>query len=170
MQTREDVIRSTVLLLRLAVVLLFWRAAAALLNYVNLGLHYTVEREGMSASNQAGLFIFYIGMVLIAGIALTERFLRLRINFDDKQLRVGFSERKPALVAEQHADTVRKRENSPAPGGDPMSLLTDEDIEELRAEFKDELRRRYLQGLGENASEPASFEALLEDRQQRKRR
>ena len=52
-----------------------------------------------------------------------------------------------------------------------MSLLTDEDIEELRAEFKDELRRRYLQGLDEeNAADATSFDALLEDRQQRKRR
>ena len=76
----------------------------------------------------------------------------------------------PPLV-EQHADSVRKRKNESAVSGDPMSLLTDEDIEELRAEFKDELRRRYLQGLNEDsASEPASFEALLEDRQQRKRR
>jgi hypothetical protein len=75
----------------------------------------------------------------------------------------------PPLV-EQHADSVRKRKNESAVSGDPMSLLTEEDIEELRAEFKDELRRRYLQGLDENASEPASFEALLEDRQQRKRR
>jgi hypothetical protein len=72
---------------------------------------------------------------------------------------------------EQHAESVRKRKNGPALGADPMNLLTQEDIEELRAEFKDELRRRYLQGLDEDgASEPASFEALLEDRQQRKRR
>ena len=48
-----------------------------------------------------------------------------------------------------------------------MSLLTDEDIEELRAEMKENLRRRMLQGEGE---EPASFEALLADRDQRKRR
>ena len=76
----------------------------------------------------------------------------------------------PPLV-EQHADSVRKRKNSSAIDTDPMSLLTDDDIEELRAEFKDELRRRYLQGLNDDgASEPASFEALLEDRQQRKRR
>ena len=72
---------------------------------------------------------------------------------------------------EGRAETGRKRKNSSALGPDPMSLLTEEDIEELRAEFKDELRRRYLQGLNEDgASEPASFEALLEDRQQRKRR
>lgn len=64
-----------------------------------------------------------------------------------------------------------KRKNELSIGADPMSLLTDDDIEELRAEFKDELRRRYLQGLNDGgASEPASFEALLEDRQQRKRR
>jgi hypothetical protein len=67
--------------------------------------------------------------------------------------------------------SANKRKNELSFGADPMSLLTDDDIEELRAEFKDELRRRYLQGLNDDgASEPASFEALLEDRQQRRRR
>ena len=85
---------------------------------------------------------------------------------------VNLAFQRPAstTVAEPQADAVQKRKNESPVSGDPMSLLTDEDIEELRAEFKDELRRRYLQGLDENASEPASFEALLEDRQQRKRR
>jgi hypothetical protein len=78
--------------------------------------------------------------------------------------------RAPRVIV-PHADSGRKRKNELSIGADPMSLLTDDDIEELRAEFKDELRRRYLQGLNEDgASEPASFEALLEDRQQRKRR
>lgn len=69
---------------------------------------------------------------------------------------------------EVRAETRRKRKNSAALGADPMSLLTDEDIAELRAEFKDELRRRYLQGLDEDGmSEPASFETLLEERKRR---
>ena len=74
-------------------------------------------------------------------------------------------------VLEDHGETGRKRKNNPASGADPMSLLTDEDIEELRAEFKDELRRRYLQDLNEeNAAHATSFESLLEDRSPRKRR
>ena len=40
----------------------------------------------------------------------------------------------------------------------------------MLASLKDELRRRYLQGLDEDgASEPISFEALLEDRQRKRR-
>ena len=71
---------------------------------------------------------------------------------------------------ETFVETSRKRKNSAALGADPMSLLTEDDIEELRAEFKDGLRRRYLQDLNEySASEPASFEALLEDRQRKRR-
>ena len=86
-------------------------------------------------------------------------------------LPTGKGESRAPRVIVPHADSGRKRKNELSIGADPMSLLTDDDIEELRAEFKDELRRRYLQGLNEDgASEPASFEALLEDRQQRKRR
>ena len=74
-----------------------------------------------------------------------------------------------ATLADLHSEAVNKRKNSAA-DSDPMNLLTDDDIEELRAEFKDELRRRYLQGLDEDgASEPISFEALLEDRQRKRR-
>ena len=72
-----------------------------------------------------------------------------------------------APMIDQHAAAVRKRKNEESREVDPMSLLTDEDIEELRAEMKENLRRRMLQGEGE---EPASFEALLADRDQRKRR
>lgn len=71
----------------------------------------------------------------------------------------------PPMV-DQHAAAVRKRKNEESRAADPMSLLTDEDIEELRAEMKDRLRRRMLEGDGE---EPASFEALLTEREQRKR-
>ena len=75
-----------------------------------------------------------------------------------------------ATLADLHSDAVSKRKNESSIGADPMGLLTDDDIAELRAEFKDELRRRYLQGLDEDsASDPISFEALLEDRQRKRR-
>ena len=75
-----------------------------------------------------------------------------------------------ATLADLHSDAVSKRKNSAATDPDPMSLLTDDDIDELRAEFKEELRRRYLQGLDEDAaSDPISFEALLEERQRKRR-
>ncbi len=51
--------------------------------------------------------------------------------------------------------------------GDPMSLLTDDDIEELRAEFKDELRRRMLEG---QDGELGSLDALLAENDQKARR
>lgn len=73
-------------------------------------------------------------------------------------------------ASEQQTERADKRKNSAGyDDSDPMDLLTDADREELRAEFKAVLRQRYLESLGEDgASESASFEALLEDRQQRR--
>lgn len=70
----------------------------------------------------------------------------------------------PPLI-DQHADAVRKRKNAEVVTH-PMDLLTDEDIAELRAEMKDRLRRL----MGEDTAESmTSFEALLAEREQRKR-
>ena len=76
----------------------------------------------------------------------------------------------PPLV-EQHADSVRKRKNNAATDLDPMSLLTDDDIEELRAELREGLRDRIrrLSADGDNA-EVASFEDLLERRKHNNRK
>ena len=76
----------------------------------------------------------------------------------------------PPLV-EQHADSVRKRKNSSAIDTDPMSLLTDDDIEDLRAELREGLRDRIrrLSAEGDNA-EVASFEDLLERRKHNNRK
>ena len=76
----------------------------------------------------------------------------------------------PPLV-EQHADAVRKRKNSSAIDTDPMSLLTDDDVEDLRAELREGLRDRIrrLSADGDNA-EVASFEDLLERRKHNNRK
>jgi hypothetical protein len=72
---------------------------------------------------------------------------------------------------DHRAQSVRKRKNGEGRAVDPMSLLTEDDIAEMRAEMKDAMRRRYLQGLDEAGSgDIASFEALLGDREQRARR
>ena len=129
-------------------------ARYALIAIIWSGLMLTIVALAQQESMSDGA----VGLVLSAVIGVT--FISVALLRESRITR----------AIEGRDDTGRKRKNSAAFGADPMSLLTDEDIEELRAEFKDELRRRYLQGLDENASEPASFEALLEDRQQRKRR
>lgn len=76
-----------------------------------------------------------------------------------------------ATLADLHADNVSKRKNSAATDPDPMSLLTDDDIEELRAELREGLRDRMrrLSADGDNA-EVASFEDLLARRKHNNRR
>lgn len=76
-----------------------------------------------------------------------------------------------ATLADLHADSVSKRKNSAATEPDPMDLLTDDDIEELRAELRESLRERIrrLSADGDNA-EVASFEDLLARRKQNNRR
>ncbi len=76
-----------------------------------------------------------------------------------------------ATLADLHSDAVSKRKNSAATDPDPMSLLTDDDIEELRAELREGLRDRIrrLSADGDNA-EVASFEDLLARRKQNNRR
>jgi hypothetical protein len=76
-----------------------------------------------------------------------------------------------ATLADLHSDAVNKRKNSAMADDDPMSLLTDDDIEELRAELRQGLRDRIrrLSADGDNA-EVASFEDLLARRKQNNRR
>lgn len=76
-----------------------------------------------------------------------------------------------ATLADLHSDAVSKRKNSAVADDDPMSLLTDDDIEELRAELREGLRDRIrrLSADGDNA-EVASFEDLLARRKQNNRR
>ncbi len=59
-----------------------------------------------------------------------------------------------------------KRKNDPR-GLDPMSLLTEEDIAELREEVKYDLRRRLLQ---HEDGEMNTLDALLADKESYKRR
>jgi hypothetical protein len=74
-------------------------------------------------------------------------------------------------LADLHSDAVSKRKNNAATDPDPMDLLTDEDIEELRAELRESLRERIrrLSADGDNG-EVASFEDLLARRKQNNRR
>lgn len=75
-----------------------------------------------------------------------------------------------ATLADLHSDAVSKRKNSAATDPDPMSLLTDDDIEELRAELREGLRERIrrLSADGDNA-EVASFEDMLARRKNNNR-
>jgi hypothetical protein len=76
-----------------------------------------------------------------------------------------------ATLADLHSDAVSKRKNNAAIDPDPMDLLTDDDIEDLRAELRESLRDRIrrLSENGDNA-EVASFEDLLARRKHNNRR
>ena len=76
-----------------------------------------------------------------------------------------------ATLADLHSDAVSKRKNNAATDPDPMDLLTDDDIEALRAELRESLRDRIrrLSADGDNA-EVASFEDLLARRKHNNRR
>jgi hypothetical protein len=76
-----------------------------------------------------------------------------------------------ATLADLHSDAVSKRKNNATTDPDPMDLLTDDDIEDLRAELRESLRERIrrLSENGDNA-EVATFEDLLERRKHNNRR
>jgi hypothetical protein len=84
---------------------------------------------------------------------------------------LAYQQAPAATVADSNPDSVSKRKNSAMMDEDPMNLLTDDDIEDLRAELREGLRERIrrLSAEGDNA-EVASFEDLLARRKQNNRR
>jgi hypothetical protein len=154
-------------------------------NYVFNGGQYIASRGEWIAAPPVLQGILLV-ILIIGGIAVSERIIRLRLG-------ISFGQQKPvpdknaiepellrlreamALLSANELNNLRaaggKRKNTDSRDIDPMSLLTEDDIAEMRAEMKDAMRRRYLQGLDEaDSSDMSSFEALLDNREQRKRR
>lgn len=67
-----------------------------------------------------------------------------------------------------HEDVALEKRKNDQRGIDPMSLLTEEDIVELRQQIKQDVRRRLMQDGDEG--EFTSIEALLAEQDQFKRR
>ena len=73
----------------------------------------------------------------------------------------------PETPAVQQTTTDDSKRKNDQRGIDPLSLLTDDDIAELREDIKHSLRRRMLEG---QDGELGSLDALLADNDQRARR
>jgi hypothetical protein len=73
----------------------------------------------------------------------------------------------PEAPAVQQTTTDDSKRKNDQRGVDPLSLLTDDDIAELREDIKHNLRRRMLEG---QDGELGSLDALLADSDQRARR
>lgn len=95
-------------------------------------------------------FVLGIVMLVIAGVSTI-------ILIDGKQAVKAATK---SATASQRSRTVKaKPKNDQQNSGlDPMSLLTQEDIDELRAEIKAQLRQRLLSG---TEGELGSLDALL---------
>ena len=73
----------------------------------------------------------------------------------------------PETAAVQQTTTDDSKRKNDQRGIDPLSLLTDDDIAELREDIKHNLRRRMLEG---QDGELGSLDALLADNDQKARR
>ena len=73
----------------------------------------------------------------------------------------------PEQPVQQKTETDTAKRKNEQRGIDPLSLLTEDDIAELREDIKHNLRRRMLEG---QDGELGSLDALLADTDQRARR
>jgi hypothetical protein len=132
------------ILLRLLVLALVWLAVAVVIHFGWIG-------TGMGSSivyrpGNEGAFAFIAAFSVISGLVLSERVLGLRV-------RLGFRDEAPAprkAVIEPEALRLR----------DMISLLDEDDLDDLRAEVREGLRDR-IRNL--TADESESFEDLLAD-------
>jgi hypothetical protein len=105
--------------------------------------------SGIIASSTEGSALVGLGIAAFVGAGFATGWILL------------FAHNKQSVAGE-----LSKRKNNPAYDADPMALLTDEDIAELRAEYKDVLRRRMLE---DGAAEIESFDDLLSDSKRSRR-
>jgi hypothetical protein len=115
-----------------------------------MGLH-TMMVDPVGTNSIAMVVIVQV----IAGLALAAWILNLRVGVIDRQLRIGFgrqpkSETRKAETIEPEALRLR----------DMISLLDEDDLDDLRAEVREGLRDR-IRNL--TADESETFEDLLAD-------
>ena len=97
--------------------------------------------------------IFFAAILVIAGLAVSERVIRLRLGISFGQPK---SEPRKAVTIEPEALRLR----------DMISLLDEDDLDDLRAEVREGLRDR-IRNL--TADESESFDALLSDSKRKRR-
>jgi hypothetical protein len=135
------------LALRLLVLAIFWWSALIVIHYGSLGA------GAASTYGSGGLIAFIAAFVVIAGLAFTERLLRIRISF-------GFQDEKrtPRKTSAIEPETLRLREL--------IALLDEDDLDDLRAEVRETLRERIHRM---SADESETFEELLSDSKRKRR-
>lgn len=134
------------ILLKLAVLALIWLSVAVVINFGWIGTGMEWSFVNRSAANEGG-FAFITVFTVISGLVLSERVLGLRV-------RLGLRDETPAPRKGQaiEPETLRLR--------DMISLLDDDDLDDLRAEVREGLRDR-IRNL--TADESTTFEELLTD-------
>jgi flagellar biosynthesis/type III secretory pathway M-ring protein FliF/YscJ len=141
-------------LLRLIVLAAFWWSAAIVIDYANWGISYKTQLiEGLRPYESATI-LFVVAVVVIAGIALSERVLRLRVSFGEQDNAKSTPRKAEAIEPE----ALRLR--------DMIALLDEDDLDDLRAEVRETLRERIHRL---SADEPETFEALLSDSKRKRR-
>ncbi len=128
-------------------------------------------------SNTANIMRYAIVGMIWVGVLVLGIFAVISGSDNDASIPIGIAAFVTAAIAtgfildndkkanesEQSANAKRKNEHS---GGlDPLSLLTPDDLEDLRQEVKDRLRERILSG---EDGELSSLDALLTDQRKRK--
>lgn len=129
-----------------------------------------LAKYGVVAIIWAGVLVFGIALVQTSTLGSSDTAVPLGIAaFVTAAVSTGIILTQPGEQSahgerKTQADDSSKRKNDQG-GANPMSLLTDEDIEELRQEVKEDMRRRLIDG-----GDAVSFESLLAEQEDRRRR
>lgn len=141
-----------------------------------------ISRYALIAVIWLGVLIFSMGMTAIisvfsdAGITFQDVFPLMVLSVIGAAVStsiIAATSRDSGAAAqvqsqrESSRDSVSQKSKNDQLGLDPVSLLTEDDLDELRAEVKQHLRARLLSG---DAGEVSSFEDLLADRTQQRQR
>jgi hypothetical protein len=131
-------------LLKLVLLAVVWFTTIVVAHYSSIGLSYDYALGNITGSLVTAMIIAFI---VIAGLMFTERIfgLFLRLSPRDEIL-------KPRKAAAVEPETLRLR--------DMISILDEDDLDDLRAEVREGLRDR-IRNL--TADESESFEDLLAD-------
>ena len=137
--------------LRFFILAVYWFGLWAIAHtYIFNAQFYVRTAEWVYAPPAAQIFFAII--LLIAGIAVSERIIRLRLGISFGQPKI---ERKTAAI---EPEALRLR--------DMIALLDEDDLDDLRAEVREGLRDR-IRNL--TADESETFEELLSDPKRKRR-
>ena len=147
-------VRYAGMLLRLIVLGAFWWSAAIVVDYATWGISYRAYLIEEFRPYESATILFFMAVVMIAGIALSERVLRLRVSFGEQDKKKSAPRKAEAIEPE----ALRLK--------DMIALLDEDDLDDLRAEVRETLRERIHRL---SADETETFEELLSDPKRKRR-